>query len=375
MKNKVCVYAIAKNESKFVDRWVDSMSEADAIVVLDTGSTDDTVEKLMARGVTVSVKEIKPWRFDVARNEAMKLVPDDCNILFSTDLDEILEPGWGDALRSKWIDGKHTRGMYKYVWSHLPTGEPARTFMYNKIHTREWEWLYPVHELLVNKRTGSGNYQYEDQLDLFDIVTLHHYPDQEKSRGSYLPLLEQRESEYPNDMFGLIYLAHEYNYRGMPDKSNEKLKKVLNNFKDQISPVEEASCYLFMGDNYSNEGMDEEAISSYLHGIKAEPTYRECYMNLAKEYIKLERHQDAVDCIKEGIRRSVRHYTWLERDTSWSYEPYDLLCLAYYYGGHKLKSLGCAYKALSFAPNDQRLIDNVRICLDSLSDLDIVEDR
>lgn len=375
MKNKVCVYAIAKNESKFVDRWVDSMSEADAIVVLDTGSTDDTVEKLMARGVTVSVKEIKPWRFDVARNEAMKLVPDDCNILFSTDLDEILEPGWGDALRSKWIDGKHTRGMYKYVWSHLPTGEPARTFMYNKIHTREWEWLYQVHELLVNKRTGSGNYQYEDQLDLFDIVTLHHYPDQEKSRGSYLPLLEQRESEYPNDMFGLIYLAHEYNYRGMPDKSNEKLKKVLNNFKDQISPVEEASCYLFMGDNYSNEGMDEEAILSYLHGIKAEPTYRECYMNLAKEYIKLERHQDAVDCIKEGLRRSVRHYTWLERDTSWSYEPYDLLCLAYYYGGHKLKSLGCAYKALSFAPNDQRLIDNVRICLDSLSDLDIVEDR
>ena len=36
----ICVYAICKNEAKFVDRWMDSMSEADHIVVLDTGSVD-----------------------------------------------------------------------------------------------------------------------------------------------------------------------------------------------------------------------------------------------------------------------------------------------------------------------------------------------
>ena len=52
-KYKVCVYAIALNESKFVDRWVDSMQEADQIYVLDTGSIDDTVEKLQKRGVNV----------------------------------------------------------------------------------------------------------------------------------------------------------------------------------------------------------------------------------------------------------------------------------------------------------------------------------
>ena len=43
---KVFVYAICKNESKFVDRWVNSMSEADGIFVLDTGSTDDSVARL-----------------------------------------------------------------------------------------------------------------------------------------------------------------------------------------------------------------------------------------------------------------------------------------------------------------------------------------
>ena len=47
---RICVYAICKNEEKFADAWMDSMQEADAVVVLDTGSTDHTVEKLRARG-------------------------------------------------------------------------------------------------------------------------------------------------------------------------------------------------------------------------------------------------------------------------------------------------------------------------------------
>ena len=46
---KVCVYTICKNEEKFVDRWMDSMGEADLVVVLDTGSKDGTVERLRAR--------------------------------------------------------------------------------------------------------------------------------------------------------------------------------------------------------------------------------------------------------------------------------------------------------------------------------------
>lgn len=41
---KIIVYAICKNEEKFVQGWVDTMAEADEIVVLDTGSTDGTVE-------------------------------------------------------------------------------------------------------------------------------------------------------------------------------------------------------------------------------------------------------------------------------------------------------------------------------------------
>ena len=83
--NKICVYAICKNEEKFVDKWLDNMSEADYIVVLDTGSTDKTFEKLKNDPrVTKVVQKIyskEEWRFDVARNDSLELVPEDANIL------------------------------------------------------------------------------------------------------------------------------------------------------------------------------------------------------------------------------------------------------------------------------------------------------
>lgn len=50
-KYKIVVYAISKNEEKHVKRWVESMKEADEIIVLDTGSTDKTVKLLKDLGV------------------------------------------------------------------------------------------------------------------------------------------------------------------------------------------------------------------------------------------------------------------------------------------------------------------------------------
>ena len=89
-KYKISVYAISKNEEKFVKRWVDSMKEADDIYVLDTGSTDNTVKLLKELGVNVKQEIINPWRFDVARNKSLEMVPKNTDICVCTDLDEVL---------------------------------------------------------------------------------------------------------------------------------------------------------------------------------------------------------------------------------------------------------------------------------------------
>ena len=94
----VSVYAICKNERQFVDRLMDSMGEADEIVVLDTGSSDGTPERLRARGAQVRAAQIVPWRFDDARNRSLELVRSDADICVCTDLDEVFHPGWRAAL-------------------------------------------------------------------------------------------------------------------------------------------------------------------------------------------------------------------------------------------------------------------------------------
>ena len=113
------------------------MSEADYIVVLDTGSTDGSYEMLKedSRITCVKQKIINPWRFDVARNESMKLVPEDTDIFVCTDFDEVFEQGWAQVLRDNW-QPEDRRWYYTYAWSHNALGGPQDVFKYDKINAK-----------------------------------------------------------------------------------------------------------------------------------------------------------------------------------------------------------------------------------------------
>lgn len=116
----VAIYAICKNEEKYVDKWMESMLEADKICVLDTGSTDNTYKLLQAwqkkypNKIILKQQIITPWRFDVARNESIKLIPKDIDICWCTDLDEILIKGWSAYLRRAWTNSAK-QGWYLYA--------------------------------------------------------------------------------------------------------------------------------------------------------------------------------------------------------------------------------------------------------------------
>lgn len=139
-KYKICVYAISKNEEQFVDRWMDAVSEADAVIVTDTGSTDHTVERLRERGAIVYEETISPWRFDTARNVALSHVPEDADICVSNDLDEVFEPGWRQKLEDLWKP-EYTRARYLFTFACNPDGTPQKQYPMEKIHIRHgYRW-------------------------------------------------------------------------------------------------------------------------------------------------------------------------------------------------------------------------------------------
>ena len=209
---KIVVYAICKNEAQFVSRWMKSMSEADQIVVLDTGSTDSTVEQLRALGAQVTVETIRPWRFDVARNRSLELVDPDADICVCTDLDEVFHPGWRNALEAAWVPGT-TQATYRYTWSFRPDGGEGVVFWYEKIHARHgYRWVHPVHEVLEWVGPGQPGLKVPAEG-----IQLDHHPDPEKSRAQYLPLLELAVAETPQDDRSVHYLGREYLFRGRWD--------------------------------------------------------------------------------------------------------------------------------------------------------------
>ena len=352
---RVCVYAICKNESVFVDRWMDSMSEADEIVVLDTGSTDDTVGKLRARGAKVVQKSIVPWRFDIARNESMKLVPEDTDICVCTDLDEVFQSGWRKQLEEAWVPGAG-QAAYRYTWSFNPDGSEGVVFWYEKIHARRgYQWIHPVHEVL--KWTGEGR---PGPTVVADGVQLDHHPDPTKSRGQYLGLLEQSVEEDPEDDRNVHYLGREYMYR-------ERWADCIHTLKWHLSMPratwkdERAASMRYIAKAYGMLGQKQQEQSWYFKAVAEAPHLREPWLDLAVMFYH-ERDWEAVAWLTEAALRITRRpRTYISEAASWSSLPHDLRSIALYHTGRKALALEEAKKARAIEPGNERISNNVKL--------------
>jgi len=375
--NKICVYAICKNEIKSVEKWYESMSEADCVVVLDTGSTDGTVEKLKSLGANVIQQIIKPWRFDVARNISMNLAPNDCNILVCTDIDQVFTKGWADILKKNWIDGYHRMCWYKFVYSHTNDGDDDCVFMYNKIHARGYKWYFPVHECLDMDPEYAEELNKMHDLVLGDDFKVHNYPVYSNSHDSYLPLLKLRMEENPEIFSSFQYLTHQYFYDGQIENCIDLGKKTLNKFEGKVSQFELSNICFFIGLSYRVNGNYSKAIEFLSKGISYDETYRENYLELAEIYLfNLKddvKYVLAYNILKTCMEKTFQHFSWLEKDGSFGYKIYDMLSIAAYYSGHKTESLLYAFIAREKNKKDDRLQNNVNLILNQLTDKNLAE--
>ena len=354
-KYKVCVYAISKNEEKFVDRWYESMKEADYIVVLDTGSTDNTLSKLKSKNIIVDQKEITPWRFDVARNESMKLIPEDTDICVCTDLDEVFCPGWRDELEKTWNDNA-TRCKYIYNWSLDENNKPIVSFYSEKIHAKDgFKWINPVHEIL--EYSNSENYVTTDN------IILNHYPDSKKSRASYLPLLEMSVEENPNNDRNMHYLGREYMYYGKYKEAIKTLKRHLE-LKSATWKDERCASLRFIGRCYSNLEDYDNARNHYKKAIEEAPYLRDPYVELALMEYKLENYQEVENYCLKALQITSHQRTYINETFSWDNTIYDLLAISCYNLGKINYAIYFVDLALELNPTDERLLNNRKIFIE-----------
>lgn len=358
-KYKVCVYAITKNEEKFVERWVNSMKEADEIYVLDTGSTDNTVNLLKELGVYVEEKIIDPWRFDVARNESLKLVPTDTDICVCTDLDEVFIPGWRKKLEDIWQKDT-TRLGYNYNWKLNEKGEGIVNFYIEKMHSRDnYIWKHPVHEVLYY----IGNNK-ENKI-ITDEITLNHYPDETKSRGSYLPLLELSVKEDPLNDRNMHYLGREYMYYGRWNEAIDTLIKHLN-LKNATWKDERSASMRFIARCYKQLDRVEEARMWLDKAINETPYLRDPYVERALLENSLENYKDVEYYCKKALDIKSHKKTYINEVFSWNNTIYDLLSVSLYYKENYDEALKYANLALNMEPNNERIQNNIKLIKEKL---------
>jgi len=340
-KVKVAIYAIAKNEAACAARWAKSAKDADCLVVADTGSTDGTQEILRAAGVKVYDIAVVPWRFDVARNTSMALIPGDMDYCIALDLDETISAGWREALEDAKARGL-TRPRYRYVWSWTADGQPNKVYRGDKINARAgFRWRHPVHEVMA--AYGAP----EKQGDV--AMEIQHHPVPGNGARDDLPLLALSVKEDPNDDRNAHYHARELFYRQKYPEAAAEFKRHLALPSATWKP-ERASSMRFLAKCEPSRKLDW-----LLRAALEAPGLREPWVELAVEYRHRKAWGSCYAAALSALSITKRELLYLTESYAWGRAPHDEAALAAHYMGMKDEAIRHGKAALELEPNDQRL--------------------
>jgi tetratricopeptide (TPR) repeat protein len=344
-KLRIGIYAPSLNESKHVQPWYDSCKNADILCIADTGSTDDTVDKLNALGVNVTSVCIAPFRFDDAFNIAMSLLPADVDICIRLDLDERLQPGWREALENVWKP-ETTRVRYTYIWNWTADGKPGLQWHGDRIHARKnYRWQGATHEGLCCRTDNEVQVICED-------IKIYHYADA-KPKKNDLSLLLEAVKEYPHDARIKAYLGREYMYRNMYKESTDTYKEFLGMSFDKAER-QQAMC------NLAKTDPDNKIYWLKLATIDV-PTHREPWVNLAQHYYDIADWQKCLNAAKKALAITINPMDYTCQQESWAEKPHDLLSIAAWNLKLYTESLVHAEEAIKYNPNDTRLKNNLML--------------
>ena len=343
---KICVYAIALNEEAFVNRFCDAASDADVIVIADTGSTDKTVELAEKAWATqVHRIHVSPWRFDTARNAALALVPDDVDVCVSLDLDEILQPGWREEIERQWTPGV-TRMSYLFDCGK------DHIIRQDKVHARKgYVWKGICHEY-------PSAFRITERIAASDMLLTLHRPDTSKSRGQYLDLLFAAAADNHQDHRASFYYARELYFHQRWGHALAEFKRFLS-LPSAVWTKERcyamrmmARCCHLLGDK---AGAMEWALSA----TEEDPAVREPWLELATQAYQQQNWTTCLSAVEKCLSITERDDCFVNDPAVWGAQPHDLASIATWHLGLKNKALEHAQQALALEPNNERIRANV----------------
>lgn len=205
---------IVKNEEEFLEKCLTSVGNyMDEIIIVDTGSTDNTVE--IAKRFTNNVY-FHPWEnsFSKARNQALHYATGDW--VFQMDADEELMAGSGERIRHVIKEAGDADIIYVNLFCSYAKGEKISLNNYERIFRNNGKIHYAgnIHEQVLG-----GTKAFFSTLELwhrgYDV-------DEEKAREKFTrstDLLKVEIKKDPDNPIHHHYLSSSYLSRGMNEEA------------------------------------------------------------------------------------------------------------------------------------------------------------
>lgn len=377
MKLNWSICMIAKNEEKTLPRMLNSLKEfislGGEVLLLDTGSTDKTVDVAKSHGVKVFevgdkfvhyhsdiivaainnrfvVGEEEPimksgdknFDFAAARNYLASLASND--MISMPDCDEQFTVLDIEKIQEMIEDGVD-QFVYPFVFSHDEFGNPAIQFYHSKFYNRKkLKWVGVVHECLF----PIGKTEINTQTIGKEIIYLEHYQNTETNRNQYLTGLAYDCYIHPDNDRNSHYLGRELLYTNRFNSAIKELVRHINMNKWQPERSESA---LFIGDAYLWIGKDKEALGWYNLAYSIESERREPFMRLADYYYKKRDFKRVIAYCEAALTIPLSNF-YANNNSLYTNLPHEFLYWAYWQAGDKEKSKEHFWKAINYQPNN-----------------------
>ena len=333
-KTKICLNMIVKNEERVLPRLFRSLKDyIDYYVIVDTGSTDGTIElirrELSGYGIEGEVHE-RPWlNFGVNRQQALELAlaADQADWLLFIDADEELgvsDPRFYEQLEpGVSYDLEKHQGDVRYAAHHLVNVRSAR-----------YRWQGPVHNYLVCVEGV------ERRKLRKDVWIVYHHAQGAKSHGvtqvqKFLrdaALLQDELSRNPDDARSQFYLAQSYRDAG-------RLEQALAAYKQRASMDNGWSEEQFMAQLEAGrlairlEHAEAVVVGELLAAYRLRPTRAEPLFELARYFRTRESYAMATLFAKAGVQTPRPDDRLFVVDSVYAWQLLDELAVAAFWTG------------------------------------------
>jgi glycosyltransferase involved in cell wall biosynthesis len=295
---------MVKNEEKNLPRCLNSIKDiVDEIVIVDTGSTDNTIQIAKDFGAKIYHH---PWQdnFSLHRNQSINYATNEWVLIIDADEEVILGPNvTKESIQRdlEELEDKYHACAVRIIdvqkEQQVMTCHSARIFRKTGIH----------YEGIVHNAP-----KFQPPAVLWKQFVMYHYgywlskeKMQEKFERTQALLMKQLE-EMPNAYDTYFYLCQLYGQYGKPADSRYWGEKYLA-VKDKMQGSFNPSIYFTMTKNYQEGGMMEEALRLIYSVLQENPIDVDMAFALSDQGALSNR----IDLMVDGAKRFIKGYRHL----------------------------------------------------------------